>query len=214
MVGTERGGCELRADWRAAVEFHGVALAVSEADGFDMRVARQCPGETGGGVLSAREQYDGSLRIGVGLTYARWIDNGDGTVTDTMTGLRWLKQADCLQGSWTDALAAVAQLASAACGLADGSKAGDWRMPNRNEMQSLQDRMVNNEADFMNATYIWKSGAPYQAPIFGGTFIGYQYYWTSTSDAADAAEAWTVFSCDFGVYDVAKSAVGYTLAVR
>ena len=157
---------------------------------------------------------DGSLRIGVGLTYARWIDNGDGTVTDTMTGLRWLKQANCLQGNWADALAAAAQLASGACGLADGSKAGDWRMPNRNEMQSLQDRMVNNEADFMNATYIWKSGAPYQAPIFGGTFIGYQYYWTSTSDAADAAEAWTVFSCDFGVYDIAKSAVGYTLAVR
>jgi hypothetical protein len=41
-----------------------------------------------------------------------------------------------------------------------------------------------------------------------------QYFWTSTTDAADTGEAWTVFSCDFGVYDTPKSNVGYTLAVR
>jgi hypothetical protein len=81
-------------------------------------------------------------------------------------------------------------------------------------MQSLEDRMVNNEADFMNATYVWKSDAAlYRSPIFA-SFMGNVYYWTSTTDAADTTEAWTVFSCDFGVYNVAKSNPGFALAVR
>ena len=37
---------------------------------------------------------------------------------------------------------------------------------------------------------------------------------TSTTDASDPTEAWTVFSCDYGVYDTPKTAAGYTLAVR
>jgi hypothetical protein len=74
--------------------------------------------------------------------------------------------------------------------------------------------MVNNEADFINATYVWKSDAAlYRSPIFAN-FVGNVYYWTSTTDAADTSEAWTVFSCDFGVYDIGKAAAGYTLAVR
>lgn len=36
----------------------------------------------------------------------------------------------------------------------------------------------------------------------------------SGANAADTSEAWTVFSCDFGVYDTAKANVGYTLSVR
>lgn len=182
-------------------------------------------GASGGAVKLAATGYydepgqvvkgdDGDLQSGVGLTYPRWIDNGDGTLTDTMTGLRWMKQANCIDTDWADAVAAVAALGNGTCGLTDGSKPGDWRMPNRNEMQSLEDRMVNNVADFMNATYVWKSDAAlYRGPLFT-SFMGYQYYWTSTTDAADPAEAWTVFSCDFGVYDTAKTNAGYTLAVR
>ena len=157
---------------------------------------------------------DGGIEAGAGLTYARWIDNGNGTVTDTVTGLRWLKQADCIDTDWADAVAAVQALGNGQCGLTDGSKAGDWRMPNRNEMESLEDRMVNNVADFMNATYVWKSDAAlYRSPIFTN-FVGNEYYWTSTTDAAKVSEAWTVFSCDFGVYDFAKANAGYSLAVR
>jgi hypothetical protein len=44
--------------------------------------------------------------------------------------------------------------------------------------------------------------------------VGNEYYWTSTTDAAKVSEAWTVFSCDFGVYDFAKANAGYSLAVR
>ena len=175
----------------------------------------------GAGQLQATGAYvvfgsgdDASIRAGVPLTYPRWIDNGNGTVTDTVTGLIWLKQADCIRGAWTDAITAVDSLANGQCGLTDGSIAGSWRMPNRNEMQSLADRMENNHADFFDQAYTWKANQTlYQAAIFTN-FIAFQYYWTSTTDAADVSEAWTVFSCDFGVYDTPKSEAGYTLAVR
>lgn len=157
---------------------------------------------------------DGSLQMGVPLTYPRWIDNGNGTVTDTMTGLVWLKQADCIRQNWAGAIAAVNALASGQCGLTDGSIAGNWRMPNRNELQSLSDRMETNHADFFDQTYTWKTSQTlYRAPIFTNFKVS-EYYWTSTTDAADTSAAWTVFSCDFGVYDISKANLGYTLAVR
>jgi hypothetical protein len=126
-------------------------------------------GAQGGGVvkLAATGYYDepgqvvagddGSVQAGVPLTYPRFVDNGNGTVTDTVTGLVWLKQANCLRANWAEAVAAVQSLASGQCGLTDGSAAGAWRMPNRNEMQSLEDRMENNHADFLNATYVWRA---------------------------------------------------------
>lgn len=156
---------------------------------------------------------DGTLQKGVRLTYPRFIENGDGTVTDAMTGLTWLKVANCIQGDWATAVAAVNKLANGQCGLKDGSKAGQWRMPNRKEMQSMADRHQNNESDYLNFTFHNPDGSVFQEAILSG-FIGYQFYWTSTTDAADAEEAWTVFSCDFGVYDRDKEETGYTLAVR
>lgn len=156
---------------------------------------------------------DASWQKGIGLTYPRFLDEVDGTVMDTMTGLRWLKQANCLQGAWSDALTAVAALANGQCGLSDGSTAGQWRMPNCNEMQSLEDRMETNHADAFDQTVTNADGSVFQAAVFN-RMVGFQYYWTSSTDAADTSKAWTVFSCDFGVYDTAKSATGYTMAVR
>jgi len=157
---------------------------------------------------------DGSVRAGVALPFPRLRDNGDGTLTDTLTGLVWLKRANCLGGDWSSAVAAVRGLASGQCGLTDGSAAGAWRMPNRKEMASLADRALNNQADFFGTS--WSSTetgiAPSAAPF--EQFIAFQYYWTASTDASDTTSAWTVFSCDFGIYDTAKSATGYTLAVR
>jgi len=177
---------------------------------------------SGGGVIKPQStgQYvtyssgdDGSIQAGVHPTFERWIDNGNGTITDTVTGLIWLKKADCIQDSWSSAIQSVNTLASGQCGLTDGSAAGKWRMPNRNEMQSLSDRMESNESDFFNATYLNWDGTLFRSPIFTNFMVSH-YYWTSTTDAANTAEAWTVFSCDYGVYDIPKSNTGYTLAVR
>jgi hypothetical protein len=156
---------------------------------------------------------DGSIQAGVGLTCPRFLDNADGTVTDTMTGLVWLKQANAILLPWDQALAAVNALASGQCGLTDGSVAGQWRMPNRKEMQSLSDRMQPVHFAWFNYTYYGLDGSVFQAPIFSD-FQATQYYWTSSTDAADPTQAWTVYSCDYGVYDMPKTAVGFTLAVR
>ncbi len=156
---------------------------------------------------------DGSVQSGVRLTSPRFIDHANGTLTDTMTSLIWLKQADCIRGDWPNALSEVNSLASGQCGLSDGSAAGAWRIPNRNELQSLADRAQTNQAEYFDYTYFNHDGSVYQAPIFTN-YVEAQFYWTSTTDAADPTEAWTVYSCDYGVYDIPKSNTGYTLAVR
>lgn len=178
---------------------------------------------TGGGAmqLQASGAYvpfapgdDGSARKGAPLPAPRMLDNGNGTVTDTLTGLVWLKQANCIQQPWAAALATVGKLAHGQCGLSDGSAAGDWRMPNRLEMLSLADRSQNNQTLYFDESFVsGQPPIPSQPAVFTG-MVAYEYYWTSTTDAASIDQAWTVFSCDFGVYGFPKSSASYTLAVR
>ena len=157
---------------------------------------------------------DATLEVGPALPAPRMIDNGNGTMTDSLTGLVWLKSASCIDDTWSGALADVANLAGGQCGLTDGSTPGQWRMPNRREMQSLQDRGQNNTADYFDELYdSGYTGIPNQNPSFAG-MANLQYYWTSSTDAADTTQAWTTFSCDFGVYAQPKSNVAYSLAVR
>jgi hypothetical protein len=148
------------------------------------------------------------------LTSARMINNGDGTISDTVTGLTWLKKADCIQAPWVDAVAAVNSLASGQCGLTDGSTAGQWRMPNRFEMLSLADRSPTFPiAAYYNGVY-GPDGITVTGSVIFTNFMVSQYYWTSSTYAMDSTQAWTVYSCDFGAYDLPKSHTGHTLAVR
>lgn len=81
---------------------------------------------------------DGSLQKGVSWPTPRFTDNGDGTVTDDLTGLIWLKNANCFGNTcWWYAISDCASLASGSCGLTDGSVAGDWHLPNIKELLSL-----------------------------------------------------------------------------
>ena len=165
----------------------------------------------GGGSFGAGD--DASLRIGVPATSARFIDNGDGTLADTVTGLTWLKKADCIRQPWAGAVATVNGLASGQCGLTDGSTAGQWRMPNRTELLSLSDRAPTfPQASYFNGRY--GGTANVTGPVIFENYIVSDYYWTSTTDAADTSQAWTLYSCDFGVYNVLKSELHYSLAVR
>ena len=64
----------------------------------------------------------------------RYVNCGNGTVTDTVTGLTWLQLANCFPiANWPDANAAAAGLQDGHCGLADGSSPGDWRLPTKDE---------------------------------------------------------------------------------
>ena len=78
---------------------------------------------------------DGEYQKGITWPNPRFADNGNGTVTDNLTGLVWLKNANCASffsgdstgqnaRDWTDALTAANSLATGYCGLTDGSAAG------------------------------------------------------------------------------------------
>ena len=98
-----------------------------------------CWGLDGNPIDCAGTGQDGEYQKGVSVD-PRFTDNGDGTVKDNLTGLIWLKDAGCfVPQDWTTGLSSANTLASGACGLTDGSVAGDWRLPNIKELESLID---------------------------------------------------------------------------
>ena len=115
-----------------------------------------CWNSGGSSVNCAGTGQDGETQTGVDPPTPRFTDGGGGTVLDNMTGLIWLKNANCANTkmNWTDALAEVQQLNTDGsmngniCG--DTSNAGshqtDWRLPNNRELESLIDHGENNPA--------------------------------------------------------------------
>ncbi len=108
---------------------------------------------------------------------SRFIDNGNGTVTDKWTGLIWLKKANCWHVNWQTALDNAKNLASDECDLDDGSKAGDWRLPNIRELHSLVDFSQDNPS-------LW-SEHPFLKVLNS-------YYWSATTRVSFTSYAWVV----------------------
>lgn len=112
---------------------------------------------------------DASAQKGTAWPSTRFMDNQNGTITDTLTGLIWLKNASCFApGNWNAALIAANQLYSGSCGLSDGSTIGQWRMPNINELESLVDVSQSNPAlsagnPFTNVSASYWSSTTYTA---------------------------------------------------
>lgn len=130
---------------------------------------------------------DGEVRSGVAWPAPRFVDNLDGTVTDALTGVVWLKNANCFGSrTWATALADAASLANGSCGLTDASMPGEWRLPTVNELQSLIDYECSAPA-LANAagTAAWSEG-----DAFSGVQSG--QYWSSTSDSTGGQSVWTV----------------------
>lgn len=90
---------------------------------------------------------DGDLLPGVAWPNPRFVDNTDGTVTDTLTGLIWLKNANCFgDKNWVTALSDANTLATGGCGLTDDSVAGDWSLPSVTQLLSLLDHEYHGPA--------------------------------------------------------------------
>ena len=69
--------------------------------------------------------------------FNRYVDCGNGTVTDTVTGLIWLKDSACLgSADWAAANQTAAALKEGDCALTDGSTPGDWRLATVAEWQA------------------------------------------------------------------------------
>ena len=168
---------------------------------------------------------DGGLQIGVAWPNPRFtcnpsgdcstdpfgnLINSDGTVTDNLTGLVWLRNANCWETvggvdkpqpgnvTWETAMAWVAALKHGSCGLTDGSVAGQWRLPNIKELSSL----VNAGA---SAPALPDDGAPF---VFRPSF-----YWSSTTGLYPHL-AWFVSFSDGWVDFAGKTATSHVWPVR
>ena len=113
---------------------------------------------------------------------AAFIDNGDGTVTDTVTGLMWDQCSQGQSGSacatgaatemtWSAALTAVVTAINA-----NYKGHVDWRLPNKNELESLVDIAAAPAIDSTAFPATWLNGP----------------YWSSTTYTPNTAGVWVV----------------------
>lgn len=150
-----------------------------------------CYDTIGDTIECAGTGQDGEYQYGTPWPEPRFTDNLDGTVTDHLTDLIWLKDADCFgPRPWATALSDANGLANGSCGLTDGSVAGDWRLPNVRELYSLIDFGRHNPA--------LPDGHP-----FSGVLL--EYYWSSTTYAGLTNYAWRVSMSSGYMDDDSKS---------
>jgi hypothetical protein len=109
-----------------------------------------------------------------------FFDNNDGTVSDKGTGLMW-QQYGSTTGTWEGALAYCENLTLA--------EYTDWRLPNRNELQSLVD--YDGYFPAINITYFPNTAAA--------------SYWSSSTVASWPTYAWDINFWDGNSFGLDKS---------
>jgi hypothetical protein len=156
---------------------------------------------------------DGESQKGVAWPNPRFTDNGDGTVTDNLTGLMWLKDANCIatnypsfdkdyapdgEVTWLHAIDFVAGINDGTYPLC-GAGFTDWRLPNRFELQSLSD------LKFYEPALPDTSGKGQSSE--GDPFNNVQYYsyWSSTTYALLTHKAWSVGMTSSGLWTHEKT---------
>jgi len=137
----------------------------------------------------------------------RWCDQGDGTVMDMLSGLVWLKDANCkanLAGinkteglKWDDAEKWVIGLKSGVCGLTDGSVEGKWRQPTKDELIALTTGM---EAVLFESPALFRN-------------VQKKFYWSATPTAYTTT-MWSMQMSDGGMYQSGTTGNYYVLPVR
>ncbi len=137
----------------------------------------KCWDDSGTAIACAGTGQDGELQIGVTPSYT---DNGDGTITDNVTGLMWEKldkltfagnpsdihDAGNRYATWDSAFGKIADLNAA-----NFAGYSDWRLPNYNELRSI---------------IFYGRFAPSVDPAFYNGTDSFTYitgnYWSSTTD--------------------------------
>jgi hypothetical protein len=148
-----------------------------------------------GQIVVNSSQDDGDLQRGKAWPGPRFTINPDGTVTDNLTKLIWLQEAQCFGlRNWNEAISDANTLNSGECGLSDNSVEGDWRLPNVRELNSLIHYGYNGPAlpnTFGGGHYT--SGDPFEN-------VQFSFYWTSTSNDADPSNSFAI-DMDDGLFD-------------
>ncbi|MCP4623155.1 MAG: DUF1566 domain-containing protein [bacterium] len=120
---------------------------------------------------------DGDLEKGMAWPNPRFTDNSDGTVTDNLTNLIWMINANYFEmTNWESACNACISLADDGVEITDGSQPGDWRLPNIRELLSL--------IDYAKVSTALPAGHPF-INVQGRT------YWSSTMSYG-GPRAWVV----------------------
>jgi len=151
---------------------------------------------------------DGAVLAGLSSPSPRFTA-ANGTVTDNLTGLVWLQNANCKETvggvarangylAWANALTWSNSLASGKCGLTDGSSVGHWRLPTRKELQTLMDVSRSEPA--------LPAGHPF-------TNVLINRYWSSTTYAGSTTFSWFVSLFDGMVDSDDKTANNYVWPV-
>jgi len=177
--------------------------------------------DTGGSVIPcAGTGQDGELQKGALFSYT---DNGNGTITDTVTGLMWEKLCDqdppgatCASDhdvdttyTWTNAFTKVANLNTA-----NFAGYNDWRLPNRRELESLVNAENYNPA--VNTAFDTSCSAPCALTACSCTQSTNPLtrYWSSTGTSSGGGNAWYVGFYDGDLGSDGTAASNYVRAVR
>ena len=110
------------------------------------------------------------------------VGTTDQCVTDTLTGLMWVRAPSAVVSTWENALTSANGLTL--CGFSD------WRLPNVNELESLVNSEVSDQAAFLNTQ--------------GSSNVQVSFYWSSTSFTGPT-HAWLIFMGGGGVGTNAKT---------
>ena len=125
----------------------------------------------------------------------RYVDCANGTVTDTVTGLIWLKQADCLANtSWAAANQVAGGLQHGDCGLTDRSSPGDWPLPTKDEWAATIARAVALDCvlGLLSGPALTNDAGVACYNVGGSSFTGVaaDFYWSSTTNEEFPFKAW------------------------
>ncbi|BAV34088.1 hypothetical protein SCL_1790 [Sulfuricaulis limicola] len=156
-----------------------------------------CTDATNAVIACPGTDQDGEQQTGVAWPNPRFSMDGTGNcMTDNLTGLMWVRDPDYRMSNfraqtWQQALDSAASLEL--CGYSD------WRLPNRKELRSL----IN---------YGMTGGAWIASQGFSNVLTG--NYWSSSSVAGSATDAWAIILLNGVVLADVKSDGNYVWPVR
>ncbi len=134
--------------------------------------------DSGGNIIDCTGTgQDGDTLAGIAWPVPRFTDNSDGTITDNLTRLMWAQNANFpgVAKQWYDALDYVAGMNA---GTNPNLGYTDWRLPNINELESLE-----NAGEANSDIWLSSQGFINVRPLI---------YWSSSSYAGNWARAWVI----------------------